>query len=587
MGITGKRVLILGAYGLVGYEVARKFLCERPQSLVLLSLRKAEVDTTIAKLREEFPDSPTELLGEHGNLFVSEELKDVPLSQIKSDPNLRRQFVAGVFDDLVGGRLHGSFLYRVVTTHRPEIVVDAINTATVISYQNVFEAAADMRDALARLREGLRQEEDRTMSSGAQLEHCLRLADAAEQVLSSMYVPQLVSHVQILYRALRDAGVATYIKVGTSGTGGMGLNIPYTHGEERPSSLVLSKAAVAGAHTLLLYLMGRTPDAPVIKEVKPTTAIGWRQIRYGEIQREGRALQLYSGVCEEVGDEMCLRYSEDDEAWASFSPHETEVLRSVFIDVGESGYYSLGEFSAISSMEQMEFVTSEEVAQQILFEAVGRNTGHDVVNALDSAGIGPSYRAGFLRSYAIREMKRLEREHGCRSVAFEMLGPPRVSKLLFECHLLKLAYGKLSAVVDKEPAEISTALEKLLLGDEELISQITSIGIPILLKDGKRILRGPTIKVPAAKDRKFVTTSPRDIDQWTREGWVDLRESNSRVWSKRLRGVLLEVERLSSDATSSSSERGRMAEAEAGLIDIGEIVGWIFNSEERGSRLKS
>ncbi len=64
-----------------------------------------------------------------------------------------------------------------------------------------------------------------------------------------------------------------YFKVGTSGTGGMGVNIPYTHSEERPSRVLLSKTAVAGAQTLLLFLLARTPGGPLVKEIKPTAAI--------------------------------------------------------------------------------------------------------------------------------------------------------------------------------------------------------------------------------------------------------------------------------------------------------------------------
>jgi hypothetical protein len=64
---------------------------------------------------------------------------------------------------------------------------------------------------------------------------------------------------------MRRAGTASYLKVGTSGTGGMGLNIPFTHSEERPSRMLLAKSSVAGAHSLLLYLMARTPGAPAVK----------------------------------------------------------------------------------------------------------------------------------------------------------------------------------------------------------------------------------------------------------------------------------------------------------------------------------
>ena len=87
-------------------------------------------------------------------------------------------------------------------------------------------------------------------------------------------------HIQILQKALLAANVKLYLKVGTAGTGGMGLNIPYTHSEERPSRVLLAKSAVAGAQSLLLFLMARTPDGPVIKEIKPTAAIAWKKIAY-------------------------------------------------------------------------------------------------------------------------------------------------------------------------------------------------------------------------------------------------------------------------------------------------------------------
>src|SRR5205085_5353458 len=104
---------------------------------------------------------------------------------------------------------------------------------------------------------------------------------AIERHALTMPIPQLTRHVQILMEGLRRAGTRAYVKIGTSGTGGMGLNIPYTHSEEKPSRTLLTKSAVAGSHTLLLYLMGRTPGAPATIEIKPTAAIGWREIAYG------------------------------------------------------------------------------------------------------------------------------------------------------------------------------------------------------------------------------------------------------------------------------------------------------------------
>ncbi len=139
-----------------------------------------------------------------------------------------------------------------------------MNTATGIAYRDIFQKA----EALSReLGEG-------RVSEGG-----------VEDLLEALYMPHLIRHIQVMYRGMTDAGTQVYVKVGTSGTGGMGLNIPYTHSEERPSRVLLSKSALAGAHSMLLFLMARTPGAPITKEIKPAAAIAWKRIGYGPIRR--------------------------------------------------------------------------------------------------------------------------------------------------------------------------------------------------------------------------------------------------------------------------------------------------------------
>ena len=83
-----------------------------------------------------------------------------------------------------------------------------------------------------------------------------------EVLLANQYTPQLIRHVQILWRGLNDAKVKTYLKIGTTGTGGMGLNIPYTHSEDKPSRVLLANPHGRRLHSMLLFLLGRTaPDA--------------------------------------------------------------------------------------------------------------------------------------------------------------------------------------------------------------------------------------------------------------------------------------------------------------------------------------
>src|SRR6185503_8760581 len=89
------------------------------------------------------------------------------------------------------------------------------------------------------------------------------LQELTDTLIISQSVPQLVRHVFLLYEAMKRARTRLYLKIGTTGTGGMGFNIPYTHSEAKPSAQLMSKTAVAFAQTGLLFLMSRTPDAPI------------------------------------------------------------------------------------------------------------------------------------------------------------------------------------------------------------------------------------------------------------------------------------------------------------------------------------
>src|SRR2546430_15436587 len=94
----------------------------------------------------------------------------------------------------------------------------------------------------------------------------------------------------------------------------------------------------------------------------------------------------------------------------------------------------------------MEYGTAEEVARTVVMEILGASTGRDVLAAIDGAITEPSYRAGVLRDHAVRAMQRLERDALKRgevlpSIAVGHLGPPKLSKLLAEAHLIHAAAG--------------------------------------------------------------------------------------------------------------------------------------------------
>ena len=565
MDITGKTVLVLGGWGLVGSAVIHKLIPEKPKRIIVTSLHKDEACDMVKKLSAEFPHLPKSFfIPWWGNILLREEFKDLDRKEILKDPKKRRVMMGDTLDDLHKGNLESSSLYKLINTYKADIIIDCINTATGIAYQDIYSTYKSIKHKF----EGNPTADE--------------MAEIAENLLCTMYIPQLIRHIQILYNAMHDAKTQLYFKIGTSGTGGMGLNIPYTHSEEKPSRVLLSKSAVAGAHTLLLFLMARTPDTAITKEIKPTAAIAWKRIEYDTIKKRGKPIELYDVPFDST---VALQDSFDFNSSFNFKKKGSQ-LKSVFIDTGENGIFSRGEFEAITAQKQMEFVTPEEIASDILFEIKGGNTGHDIINALDNATLNPSYRAGYLQHFAVDKLEELEKIHNVNSVAFEMLGPPRLSKLLFEIHILKLVAASMKKIISLSPAVLSSSCTTLLQTDHDLRSEILSIGIGILLPDGKRLLRGNELKIPVKTGGDIIPMDQKKIDLWANDGWIDLRPKNMKLWIRRITDLMTEAESIPANDTSSLHVRTRSYWNNFEQIDIGRVVSWLFIHEEKGKRMK-
>lgn len=567
-----KTYLLFGGAGLVGMSTCRRIARDlKPERVVVASLTMSEAEAAVAELAEEYPE--VAWVPESGNLFVPTELANLSRNQILDNPDHRETLL-----DLTFGPFEAAYqrnhLAVLIRRHKPDAIVDCVNTATGISYQDVFESTALLRDDLSRYLE----------NSAGPVDELPRDLEAG---LLSQAMPQIIRHVRLLYQATVEVGTSIYVKVGTTGTGGMGLNIPYTHSEDRPSRTLLAKNAVAFAHTGLLFLLARTPDAPAVKEVKPAAMIGYRAVEVRPIcGRDGQPKPLYQPKEYSVDD---LSELDTRQAAADYSP-TGQVLEMTVVNTGENGLFAKGEFGAITALNQMEFVTPEEIANRIVMELSGGNTGKDVLAALDGAVMTSSYRAGQLRTVAVKDLQRLEDKHGLPSIALGELGPPELSKLLFEAWMIRDAYGDplLGCVEDAEgraiePEEIS---ERLAAGIEEstVAHQAISIGIPVLLPDGRSFLRGPLIKVPEIKGKSKTAAldGPDDLERWANRGWIDLRPENMRAWQQRF--VRMDAERQEL-ARKGSAAVSRGTYLPVGL-KIGDVVAWIFNNEMGGYRVK-
>ncbi len=563
MDIKGKTILVLGGWGLVGSAICRSLVAERPARIILTSLNESEALDAVAQMRAQVPsDAGIEFVPWWGNIFGRFDERTRSREELFADTATRRRLIDDIIDDLSDETLQNAALYRLLADHRPDAVIDCINTATAIAYQDIYGSAREVVKAFERGEDA---------------------RERTERLLATLYVPQLIRHIQILYKGLLDCGAAMYVKIGTAGSGGMGLNIPYTHSEERPSRVLLSKSSIAGAQTLLLFLMARTPDGPVIKEIKPTATIAWKRVEHGEVLRRGRPIPLVD-CPPERGVALSGTLKLKEEACAQPTGQN---LTAPFIDTGENGIFSRGEFEAISSLQQMEMITPEEIAEAVTFELKGGNSGHDVVAALDSSVYGPTYRGGYLRGRALDRLARLEQESGTPSVAFEMLGPPRLSKLLFEAHVLGLVAGSVQGVIDGDAAQIATAADALLRANRELRSRIISIGIPVLLADGQTLLRGETIKIPPYRGDWELEITPESVDSWAAAGWVDLRVENIVQWQQRLRRIVADTDAAERDDTSSRLNFTHDHWENFATMPIGKIAAWIFTVEDEGARMKA
>jgi hypothetical protein len=551
--LADETYLVLGGAGMIGAQVVRLIARQlSPRRVVVASLFEREVRDALEQFEREFPE--VDFVGFWGDVFLRAEWsspeseRHATRAELMESPERR----AELYDDLFGdpeaayGR---SQLVRLILEHRPDVVVDGVNTATAISYQDIWTSSAVVKSAFTER--------------------------ALDELLISQSVPQLIRHATLVHRAMSEAGTRLYLKVGTTGTGGMGLNVPYTHSEDKPSVKLMSKTAIAFAHTGLLFLMARTLGGPVVKEVKPGAMVGYSDITRRAVREKGKAVYVHATRTEELAGELTLREPED--AYERF-----DELRMVVVDTGENGVFTRGEFEAITHLRQMEMITPEEIARQVILEIQGSNTGYDVIGAIDGAVMNPTYRAGYLRNFALEEVARLERETGTASVALGQLGPPELGKLLWEAHLLKLAYGTLSAVLEHTADEIARTLFALVDGDADLRQTIASVGLPILTPDGRSLVRGPYVRIPEIPGRNAVEVTPESVDTWAAKGWVDLRPANLGVWRARFERMRREAQLVRGRGSAAVTREAYLSEE----ISIGSVAGWIFNNEENAYRIK-
>jgi hypothetical protein len=612
MDINGKRIMIFGAFGQCGAAITKLILrTAAPEQLILTSLHRTEAESIVADARRWAnacqPDSLIDLVAEAGNILLSDRLEQ-SFKRLRAGEDAEAEYFDGVlkfvfrdYHEFTPEDKQDVFIYRLLTRYKPHILIDCVNTATGLAYQDIFSVAKAYLERKA-------QHGGEAASASADG------VPLAERLLMATSLPSLVRHVEILNDGLKAAGTQLYLKVGTTGTGGMGLNIPYTHSESKPSRTLMSKSAVAGAASLLYLLMNRTAGNPIIKEIKPAALIGWKSIGYGEVRKHGMPVALWDCPLDRG-----VPLASTADAFARVpAERQSGTLQAVYIDTGENGVFSAAEFETITSLEQMELITPEDVARAAVEEIRGESTGFDIVGALNAVCLDSSYRGGVMRGSALEQLHALEDQYRQEGVAFEILGPPRLSKLLWEAFLLK-RHGQLGALLapvfnapramplpqrldlfDKgfDPGALCEVVTEELAQDQETRTRILSIGLPICTPDLK-LLYGPVIALMRAYPGLGlgeVLSDQQRRKSFVENGVVELLPGNFERWKAWLSAAvrhhfLTHEEGLA--ATSSANDKRNLftpqrnqqtGSVETVEVHIGELVGWLFTTIEHGSR---
>ena len=301
--------------------------------------------------------------------------------------------------------------------------------------------------------------------------------------------------------------------------------------------------------------------------------------RSGQLRDKHGNDDLFEPKSVEVAESGTLTLAEPIKGYKKLGKLEVPI-----VDTGENGVFTAGEFVAITAMGQMEYITPEEIAQVVVHEIRGANTGQDIISALDGSVLNPSYKAGLLAEcgHARPGRRRGRQWHSVDCPRTSRT--TRASKLLFEAHLIKSALGDFDAVLSDGvgPKAMANALSEV-LESSGVQRTAPSIGIPVLLPDGKTVLRGPRINVPEIKGRSSsVDISKRsDVDKWAKKGWIDLRPANMKA-----EGTLRCDGRGPTGSRAAGSAAATIQTYMGTTMEIGEVVVMIFNNELGGHRIK-
>lgn len=194
-----------------------------------------------------------------------------------------------------------------------------------------------------------------------------------------------------LYEAINDLNKKThYLQVGTTGSGGLGFNIPFTHGDKIEDLPIIHKAAFAGMTSGFLCMLSRSFDNGTrISEIKPGLAVFDPILK--SVRIDNSEIQLING--------------------------------------GESGYYTYDELALLTSF--MGSTTVDKIVDKLLAiltkkQRIARSTVYNLTDAINQSTISQD-SSDVKKKHRILSAMR-PRKNSTYLIATGNLGPPSITR---------------------------------------------------------------------------------------------------------------------------------------------------------------
>lgn len=481
MDITGKRVLILGAGGQIGFETALRIATLSPSFLCIHSLIKEDIINLEYQVKQLSPNTLTFL--SWGDIFLLNE--DLYFQGNILDSKINSYNYVNL-DCLLS---QNTRIYKLSNLFKPDIIIDATNSSTTLSNFEPYLEGIDKKQRI-------------------EIYDSLRI---------NIGIESLKAFIIGLKGCFEELDLSSYIKVSTTALGGLGLNIDYTHGDENRLHLsknMWNKLIFSGVQHQMLWSLARTVAKrnKQVKIVVPATLVGFQKFLFKAVDKMHKVRT--------DGDKISI-FENTNDKHKQFS----------VISSGENSVYSLQELYLISSKYQMQSISKEEVVDEIVNNLIG-SSNKDLINAMQNASLSSSF-LGRINVENIINQLVTNNTKSYESIATGNLGP-KISKQLLELNIIKRVYKQETLVSFCNSVKEHMFDSKLIEVDNDLLSIVFMNKLGLITDDDNMFVSEGFYKEYASQ------ILSADLNAH----FVDLRKAQISFWQERLRKLEGKIEKF-------------------------------------------